>query len=167
VIQVGLNSEVEHRGRVFHVQTESIKRKAPVVETLIYSGGEILVRMTASLAELAERSNLSGDDIRHALELQHWNLVRKIQHGMLGEEPPARVVAPPRREKRPSSDPRELLECNEPSVSELLSELRQRIDEVDRQADRRQKEPIVPDIPRAPRPWWKRFARGVSVVVRW
>jgi len=84
VIQAGLNSEVEHRGRVFHVQTESLQRSAPVVETLIYSGGEILLRMAASLADIAERADLSGDDVHHALQLQHWHLIRKIQHGMLG-----------------------------------------------------------------------------------
>ena len=79
MVQVGLNSEVEHRGKVFHVQTESIERSAPVVETLVYSGGQILVRMTAALADIAERANLPDDDVRHALKLQHWGLVRKIQ----------------------------------------------------------------------------------------
>jgi len=153
VIQAGLNSEVEHRGQVFHVQTESIQRSAPVVETLIYSGGEILVRMTASLADVAERATLSGDDVRHALERQHWSLVRKVRHGMLGGDGPAA--------------PADLAECAEPTVRQLLDELKQRIEEVQRQSAPKRAVPAVDVQPNGRQRWWERYTGRVSLVVRW
>jgi hypothetical protein len=160
VIQAGLNSEVEHRGRVFHVQTESIERSAPVVETLIYSGGEILVRMTASLAEAAEQTNLSGDDIRHALELQHWSLVRKVQHGMLGDDAAGSVDAATRSPTQTAVTPGDLARCPEPSVRQLLDELKQKIGEAQQQS-------AADHQPNGPRRWWERCAPRVSLVVRW
>lgn len=80
-----LNTEVEHRGRVYHVQTENTKRSGPAVETLIFDRGEVLVRMTASYEELAASQ---------ALELQHWDLVRKIHSGMLDDKEVAGSAAP-------------------------------------------------------------------------
>lgn len=161
MIQAGLNSEVEHRGKVFHVQTESVGRSAPVVETLVYSGGQIVVRMTASLADIAERANLPHDDVQQALKLQHWGLVRKIQHGMLRDNnaKPSNVpVTEPLPEAEANVTPADLAACTEPSANELLNELRQRIGEIQRAA---------PPKPNEPRHWWERYTGRVSVVVRW
>jgi hypothetical protein len=167
VIQAGLNSEVEHRGRVFHVQTESLQRSAPVVETLIYSGGEILVRMTVSLAELAEQARLSGDDVRHALELQHWNLVRKVQHGMLGDDAALPVDATPKPQTRTTVTPADLAEGAEPTVRQLLDELKQRIGEAQRQSPMKPVTPAIVAGRNGPRRWWDRCTGRVSLVVRW
>lgn len=170
MIQAGLNSEVEHRGKVFHVQTESIDRSAPVVETLVYSGGRILVRMTASLADIAEQANLPCDDVQHALKLQHWGLVRKIQHGLLRDddaEPPAEPVTEPALTPMAKVTPADLAACTEPSVRELLDELQRRIGEVRRTAPTRQSAPAVDVGPVGPRYWWERYTGRVSVVVRW
>ena len=38
---------------------------------------------TVLLGDLARQFDVTGDDINHLLDLQHWNLVRKVQHGML------------------------------------------------------------------------------------
>ena len=54
----GFNTDVEHRGRVYHVQTENAKRRGQAVETLIFEQGRILVRMTASWQEVAAASDL-------------------------------------------------------------------------------------------------------------
>ena len=80
-----LNTEVEHQGRVYHVQTENTKRSGPAVETLIFDRGEVLVRMTAPCEKLIAN---------HALELQHWNLVGKIHNGMLDDREVAGSAAP-------------------------------------------------------------------------
>jgi hypothetical protein len=79
----GLNSEIKHRGRAYHVQTQHVHRAEPAVETLIYEGGCVVVRMTMTIGDLAEQFNYTGEDIHHLLDLQHWNLVRKIRYGML------------------------------------------------------------------------------------
>lgn len=168
MIQAGLNSEVEHHGKVFHVQTESIDRSAPVVETLIYSGGEILVRMTASLADIAERADLSGDDVHHALQLQHWHLVRKIQHGMLGGDETVSLGDPtPEPKQHARVTPADLAACTEPSVRELLDELKQRIGEARHTAGARPPARAVDVRPTGQQHWWERYTGRVSVVVRW
>jgi len=82
----GFNTDVRHRGRVYHVQSQPSFHPKPALETTVFVGGEVLVRLRSTLANLAGPTwNLS--DQHHALELQHWNLVRKIRHGMLDEEP--------------------------------------------------------------------------------
>ena len=39
---VGFNTEIEQGGRVFHIQTSDKGEKNPIIETLIYLGGEHL-----------------------------------------------------------------------------------------------------------------------------
>jgi hypothetical protein len=94
----GLNTDIKHRGRTYHVQTQHVQRAEPAAETLIYEGGAVVVRMTVLLGDLARQFEFSGDDINHLLDLQHWNLVRKVQYGMLdgdGSDAPADAGAPP------------------------------------------------------------------------
>ena len=50
----GFNTDVDHQGRVFHVQTEDKGLQNPVVESLIYCGGEIIASRSESYAELTE-----------------------------------------------------------------------------------------------------------------
>ena len=38
----GFNTDVKYRGVVYHVQTEDKGPQNPLIETLIYKGGEIL-----------------------------------------------------------------------------------------------------------------------------
>ena len=42
VVITGFNSDVKYRGLVYHVQTEDKGQVNPLIETLIYRGGEIL-----------------------------------------------------------------------------------------------------------------------------
>ncbi len=48
----GFNTDVEHEGRVYHVQTEDKGVGNPIIETLIYMGGEILAARRSSYADL-------------------------------------------------------------------------------------------------------------------
>ena len=153
---------------MFHVQTESIQRSAAVVETLIYSGGQILVRMTAPLAEITERANLPSDDVVHALKLQHWGLVRKIQRGMLGDPRPERpdeAPSGPRTTRKVT--PADLSTHAEQSVGDLLDELKLKIGEAHRRTIAEPAAPSMGDRPSERRHWWDRYTGGVRVVVRW
>ena len=38
----GFNTDVKHKNRVFHIQTEDKGEDNPYVESLVYVGGEIL-----------------------------------------------------------------------------------------------------------------------------
>ncbi len=143
----GFNTDVEHRGRVYHVQTENAKRRGQAVETLIFEQGRILVRMTASWQEVAARADLPKADLRQAVELQHWELVRKIHRGMLDDNPPPRV----RHEEAAAAV----------ATHQVVADLDQRLDEVC--AERR----AAGGVRRLPlSDWWHRRLKRVSVVVR-
>jgi len=51
----GFNTDVKHDGRVYHVQTEDKGLQNPIIETLIYMGGEILAARRTSYADLIAR----------------------------------------------------------------------------------------------------------------
>jgi hypothetical protein len=55
----GFNTDVAYEDRTFHVQTEDKGRTNPVVESLVYSGGEIVASRRASYAELAASARYS------------------------------------------------------------------------------------------------------------
>jgi len=103
----GFNTDIRHRGRVYHVQSQPSFHPSPALETTIFVGGEVLVRMRSALSALAGPTWTRSDE-HHALELQHWNLVRKIRHGMLDEEPAegrsARSTSIGNGEPRPPAD---------------------------------------------------------------
>ena len=48
----GFNTDVKYRGLVYHVQTEDKGKDNPLIETLIYKGGEILASRRLPYAEL-------------------------------------------------------------------------------------------------------------------
>src|SRR5207302_7393445 len=47
----GFNTDVKHKSRVFHIQTEDKGDANPCVESLVYVGGEILATKRTSYAE--------------------------------------------------------------------------------------------------------------------
>ena len=52
----GFNTDVKYRGTVYHVQTEDKGAANPLVETLVYRGGEILGSRRLPYGQLAERN---------------------------------------------------------------------------------------------------------------
>src|ERR1700752_217149 len=84
----GFNTDVEYEGRVFHVQTEDKGRDNPVVESLVYSGGEIVASRRASYAELARSESYSEAEVLKRMEAQHQVLIRDIRHGRFDPEGP-------------------------------------------------------------------------------
>ncbi len=77
----GFNTDVEYEGQVYHVQTEDKGRQNPVVESLVYSGGEIVASRRASYAEAVASSTYSESEILRRMESQHQSLIREIQNG--------------------------------------------------------------------------------------
>ena len=84
----GFNTDVDYEGRVFHVQTEDKGRDNPVVESLVYSGGEIVASRRASYAELAQSQAYSETEVLKRMESQHQALIRDIRNGRFDPEGP-------------------------------------------------------------------------------
>ena len=84
----GFNTDVDHRERVFHVQTEDKGVRNPVVESLIYVGGEILTSRQSSYEDLVDSENYSENEVMHRMEAQHQALIRDIFNGKFDDEEP-------------------------------------------------------------------------------
>ena len=67
----GFNTDIDHEGRVFHVQTEDKGLDNPVVESLIYCGGEIIAKKDGPYADLLEREEYSEEEVLRRMESQH------------------------------------------------------------------------------------------------
>ena len=58
-MMTGFNTDVDFEGRIFHVQTEDKGVDNPVVESLVYSGGEIVTSERSSYQDLLQSEEYS------------------------------------------------------------------------------------------------------------
>lgn len=77
----GFNSDIEHGGKVFHVQTEEKGLDNPVVITLVYCGGEIVTSLEASYADLVGDDPSPEGEVRRRMSDQHQRLIHEILRG--------------------------------------------------------------------------------------
>ena len=73
----GFNTDVKHKNRVFHIQTEDKGEANPFVESLVYVGGEILATKRTSYAEVLK----DVPAIQELMEQQHRTMIAAIQRG--------------------------------------------------------------------------------------
>jgi hypothetical protein len=84
----GFNTDVEYDGRVFHVQTEDKGVKNPVVESLVYTGGEIVGSRRSSYADLESGDGFSETEVQRRMEGQHQAIIREVLSGRFDPEGP-------------------------------------------------------------------------------
>jgi hypothetical protein len=76
----GFNTDVSCRGVVYHVQTEDKGQENPLIETLIYKGGEILASRRLPYSDV-----ISGADaekvISRLMEEQHKAMILEVKRG--------------------------------------------------------------------------------------
>lgn len=84
----GFNSDVKFRGQVYHVQTEDKGKDNPVVETLVYAGGEILETRRLPYPELAASAEYCEERVMKLMESQHQALIREICNGQFDPDGP-------------------------------------------------------------------------------
>ncbi len=76
----GFNTDIEHRGETFHVQTEDKGQSNPIIESLIYRGGEILGSRKLPYSNIIGK----GYDetlIVQLMEEQHRDMIEEIRRG--------------------------------------------------------------------------------------
>lgn len=88
----GFNTDVKHRDRVFHIQTEDRGDPRPYIESFVYVGGEIL---GGRRTPYAESLRTGGDDraIRELMEQQHRTVIAAVRGGSF-DGPNGSVRAP-------------------------------------------------------------------------
>ena len=84
----GFNTDVDYDGRVYHVQTEDKGLKNPVVESLVYTGGEILTSRRTSYEDRLAEPEFSEDVVLQRMESQHQELIRDIRNGAFDPDGP-------------------------------------------------------------------------------
>jgi len=75
----GFNTDVKYKGVVYHVQTEDKGRDNPLIETLIYKGGEILGSRRLPYADLVPRGDEAA--ITKLMEDQHKGMIMEVKRG--------------------------------------------------------------------------------------
>ncbi|MDT8396826.1 MAG: hypothetical protein RRA32_10370 [bacterium] len=109
----GYNTDIKHEGVVYHVQTEDGGTENPVLVSLVYQGGRILVSKKTSYAQLLGTVDFLPK-LRDLLERQHRTMIKAILTGTLStdgvkhhpvEPTPSPRAAQPVTEARPAAAP--------------------------------------------------------------
>jgi hypothetical protein len=82
VVLTGFNTDIEHSGTTYHVQTEDKGRGNPLVESLVYTSGEILYSRRTPYDDLVEQ-DVDKEAIATLMERQHRSIVDAVQTGGL------------------------------------------------------------------------------------
>lgn len=77
----GHNTDITYNGIVYHVQTEDKGRANPVIETLVYKGGEILDAYRTSYIQLLQDGSYEEKKIISMIEEQHRRMITEIKGG--------------------------------------------------------------------------------------
>jgi hypothetical protein len=79
----GFNTDVKHAERVYHVQTEDRGIANPVVESLVYVGGEILLSKKSPYKDLVTGDRVDEKALREMMDLQHRRVIEAVRRGRL------------------------------------------------------------------------------------
>jgi hypothetical protein len=82
VVLTGFNTDIVHSGTTYHVQTEDKGRSNPLVESLVYTSGEILYTRRTPYDDLVEQ-DVDREAIASLMERQHRSIVDAVQGGGL------------------------------------------------------------------------------------
>ncbi len=96
----GYNTDVRRVGVAFHVQTEDKGEGNPLIESLVYVGGQVVAARRSSYSELLAEGKGEPEIIR-LMERQHRTVIAAIKGGrfdrkvveLLGPRAPAALVA--------------------------------------------------------------------------
>jgi hypothetical protein len=80
----GYNTDVEHDGVVYHVQTEDKGLETPLILSLVYTGGAILASKRSRYEDLIA-SGFSDEALSERLKRQHMLICAAIHAGRVGD----------------------------------------------------------------------------------
>jgi hypothetical protein len=86
----GFNTDVKYRGLVYHVQTEDKGAGNPIIETLIYKGGEILGSRRLPYKDLVKHDD--EPIITKMMEDQHKAMILEVKRGKFDPQGDRTVV---------------------------------------------------------------------------
>ena len=83
----GFNTDVKYKGIVYHVQTEDKGAANPLIESLIYKGGEILGSRRLPYGDVVKDGSETA--ITKLMEDQHKGMIMEIKRGRFDPAPAA------------------------------------------------------------------------------
>lgn len=93
----GINTDIEHEGKIYHVQTEDGGQHNPVIVTHLFAGGAILSSRKISYADILQ-AGPNPDAIREMMKEQHQAMIKGLTSEQLADGgrvvPKAEVHAP-------------------------------------------------------------------------
>ena len=107
----GINTDIEHGGKTYHVQTEDGGQQNPVIVTHLFAGGAILSSKKVSYADVLT-SGPNPEVVREMMKAQHHGMIKSLTAGQLvggaaapqADQPRPTQVDPP--SPQPPSMPR-------------------------------------------------------------
>ena len=76
----GLNTDIQYKGEVFHVQTEDGGANNPIITTLLFKGGAIFSSKKTNYGEILQSASYQ-DAVKDLMKEQHKNMVRDLASG--------------------------------------------------------------------------------------
>ncbi|HEU4768528.1 MAG TPA: hypothetical protein VFS77_14195 [Pyrinomonadaceae bacterium] len=100
----GFNTDIEHDGVVYHVQTEDKGLDSPIILSLVYSGGTILASKRSPYGDLIEQG-FSDEALAERLKRQHRLICAAIHSGRINDLKQMSVRAKEARDSTVVSEP--------------------------------------------------------------
>ncbi|HEU4710993.1 MAG TPA: hypothetical protein VFS76_05475 [Pyrinomonadaceae bacterium] len=100
----GFNTDIEHDGVVYHVQTEDKGLDSPIILSLVYSGGTILASKRSPYADLIEQG-FSDEALAERLKRQHRLICAAIHSGRINDLKKMSVRPKPAQDSTVVSEP--------------------------------------------------------------
>src|SRR5581483_1041738 len=76
----GINTDIQHKGEVWHVQTEDGGPGNPIITTLLFKGGAIFSSKRTNYGEILQTASYQ-DVVKELMKEQHKNMVRDLASG--------------------------------------------------------------------------------------
>jgi len=91
----GINTDVSHDGVHYHVQTEDLGAKNPIILTLVYRNGAVVLRDKLEYGQILA-TEPSASLIKTLMDAQHRRVVRHLAGGEIEADalPPEERTAP-------------------------------------------------------------------------
>lgn len=83
-MRTGFNTDVQHEGSVYHVQTEDCGAASPAFESLVYIGGTIVAKKRTPYADQLS-AGATEDVVASLLKRQHQVMIAAIKAGRIEE----------------------------------------------------------------------------------
>ncbi len=89
----GINTDVEHGGKMYHVQTEDGGQHNPVIVTHLFAGGAILSSKKVSYADVI-KAGPNPEVVREMMKAQHQGMIKSLTAGQFGGGAAPSAAAP-------------------------------------------------------------------------